>query len=379
MNERPWLHLTLFVLTVVSVMATWIAWSAHVGPSLGDLDATFFGEAGLFAGGLLLFLTVHEFGHYFAGRFHKVSTSLPYYIPLPLLGIGTLGAVIRIREPIPTTRKLFDIGVAGPVAGFVIAVVAVVVGLATLPEPEYASTFTGHALLKEHVEAYGQYPNALLRDADTPPGTTPIVGQTLLFWGLSQLFPNVPPMYEMYHFPLLFAGWLGLFFTALNLLPVGQLDGGHILYSLVGPRWHAIIARGFVLLLLLSGSIGLMATSPDATPEWLRALGSARWILLAGLLYLYLNRLFSGAQAIIAPTLVGLVVLTAVAVAAGEAVTRFGYWTWLIWSALIVFVIKVDHPPVLHQEPLTKGRRLLGYLSIVIFILCFSIRPLYAV
>jgi membrane-associated protease RseP (regulator of RpoE activity) len=379
MSERPWLHLTLFVLTTLSVMATWVAWSAHIGPSWSDLDARFFAESGLFAGALLLFLTVHEFGHYFAGKYHQVSTSLPYYIPLPFLGIGTLGAVIRIREPIPTTRKLFDIGASGPIAGFVLAVVLLVIALAFVPGPEFVLTFAGHDGLKEYVEAYGRYPDALLPDESTPAGATPIVGQTLLYWGLSQLFPNVPPMYEMYHFPLLFAGWLGLFFTALNLLPVGQLDGGHILYSLVGPRWHAWIARGFVLLLLLSGSIGLMAIEPVALPDWFRVLGSGRWIVLAALLYLCLNRLFSGDHAVIAPALVGLVVATAIGVAGGELITSLGYWPWLLWSALIVFVIKVDHPPVLYPEPLTTGRRWLGVLSILIFILCFSFRPLYVV
>ena len=87
-----------------------------------------------------------------------------------------------------------------------------------------------------------------------------IVGNTVLYWGLSQLFANVPPMYEMYHHPMLFAGWLGLFFTALNLLPVGQLDGGHILYALVGPKWHARLARGFMVLMMISMGIGVVST-----------------------------------------------------------------------------------------------------------------------
>jgi len=148
---------------------------------------------------------------------------------------------------------------------------------------------------------------------------------------------------------------------------------------LVGPRWHGWFARGFVLLLLLSGSIGLMAIEQSALPAWLAAIGSGKWILLAALLYVYLQRLFAGDHAIIAPALVALVVSTAIAGAGGETITRFGYSGWLVWSALIVFLIKVDHPPVLYAEPLSTGRRLLGYLSILIFILCFSVRPLYTV
>ncbi len=378
-KDRVWLHVLLFLLTFASVMATWLVWSAHAGESLADLDAAFFGEAASFAGALLFFLTVHEFGHYFAGRFHDVRTSLPYYIPLPMLGVGTLGAVIRIREQVPTLRKLFDIGAAGPIAGFVVAFVMLLIAFATVPGPEYVMTYEGHEALKDYVAEYNRFPDAPLLEDGMTPGTTIMVGQTLLYWLVGSAFPDAPPMYEMYHYPLLFASWLALFFTALNLLPVGQLDGGHILYALVGPEWHGYLARGFVVLLLLSGSVGLMAVDPDLISPWLRKLGPARWIALSGLLYLYLRRLFDRDHALIAPALVGIVVLTAIGIVIGPAVTQFGYSGWLVWSLLIVFVIKVDHPPVLYWEPLTPNRRLLGYVSILVFMLCFSIRPLYTV
>lgn len=382
MNDRrgrPLLHLALFVLTAASVMATWVVWSAHSTGSFADLDRAFFGEAATFAGGLLLFLTVHEFGHFFAGKYHRIATTLPYYIPLPMLGVGTLGAVIRIKDQIPTLRKLFDIGAAGPIAGFLVAVPMLVIALATLPGPEYALTYEGHDQLKEYVERYGRFPDAPIPDPEAPPGSTLMVGHTILYWGLSQLFPDVPPMYEMYHYPLLFASWLGLFFTALNLLPVGQLDGGHILYALVGPKWAGILARGFVLLLLLSGAIGLMSIEGAQLPFGIGTLGAAKWILLSALLFVYLNRLFLGNLAAIAVALLSLVLLTAVALALGPGFTKFGYSGWLIWSALIVFLIRVDHPPVTSAEPLTPGRRLVGCFAILIFILCFSIRPLYTV
>jgi len=377
--ERKWLHLLLFVLTALSVMATWALWSGNAGTSWTNLNPRFFREASLFAGALLFFLTVHEFGHYFAGRYHRVLTTLPFYIPLPLLGIGTLGAVIRIREPIPSIRKLFDIGVAGPVAGFIAAVGVLVLALAVVPGPDFVLGFAGHEEIKEYVETYGEFPDGPLPSADAPPGSTILIGNTLLYWSLSQLFADVPPMFEMYHYPLLFAGWLGLFFTALNLMPVGQLDGGHITYSLLGPRGHAWVARGFVLLLLLSGSVGLMAVPPERMPGWLATFGAGKWILLSGLLYVHLYRLFDRDHALIAPTLGGLVICAAIAAAAGPPYTSFGYPVWLVWTALLVFVLKVDHPPVLYAEPLTRGRRMLGYAAIAIFVLCFSFRPLYVV
>ena len=328
---------------------------------------------------LLAFLTVHEFGHYFAARRHGINTSLPYYIPFPLSIIGTLGAVIRIREPIPDRRKLFDIGAAGPLAGFVVALGLLLVALFTLPEPTYLLDQAGHEVIKEHIRQTGAFP------AERPPappeseGFIIMVGNTLLYWILKQFFVDVPPMYEMLHYPMLFAGWLGLFFTALNLLPVGQLDGGHILYALVGRKWHGRIARGFVSLLLLSGSIGFI----DDTVPWLYSvhplLGEGSWLILTVILYFFLSRLFKGNHRLIAPVLLGLLGLTALARLAGEPLMQFGWEAWFIWSLLIIYLIKIDHPPVLRTTPLTTRRRVLGILSIIIFILCFSFKPLYFV
>ncbi|MFW6192720.1 MAG: DNA mismatch repair endonuclease MutL, partial [Gemmatimonadota bacterium] len=121
----------------------------------------------------------------------------------------------------------------------------------------FATELPGHEPLRQFYQENGYFPS------DPPPSEsesllTLIIGQTPLYWFLTQFFSDVPPMYEMYHYPVLMAGWFGLFFTALNLLPVGQLDGGHILYALVGRRWHRLLARGFVIVLLLSGAIGFL-------------------------------------------------------------------------------------------------------------------------
>ncbi len=324
---------------------------------------------------LLLFLTVHEFGHYFAARYHRISTSLPYYIPLPFIGIGTFGAVIRIREPIPSKRKLFDIGAAGPLAGFVVALGLLVYALATLPDPSYLLDLPGHDMMKDYIRENGVFPDGLLDDTRT--GETLVVGYTPLYWMLAQLFPNVPPMYEMYHYPVLFAAWLGLFFTAFNLLPVGQLDGGHILYALFGETWHKRLAYGFFLLLMLSGAIGFMA---DPMMAGLRAqLGTWSWVVLSALLYVFLNRVMDGNLRLIAPTLISIMLFVGMGIAVGEPVTQYGYFGWLVFCLLIVFFVRVEHPPVLYQEPLTSGRRALAYLSIIIFFLCFSMKPLYVI
>lgn len=380
--DKIWLHVLLFLFTFFCTTWTWaVAWSGKAVP-LNPLyllsDPRLLADSLSFSVGLLFFLTVHEFGHYFAARYHRIDTSLPYYIPLPLLGIGTFGAVIRIREPLPSARKLFDVGAGGPLAGFVAALGVLLYALMTLPDPTYLLELPGHELLQEHIRQFGTFPDRML--VEDPNQGALKVGLTPLYWALTQVFPNVPPVYEMYHYPVLFAGWLGLFFTALNLLPVGQLDGGHILYALVGPVWQARIARAFFLILALLGGIGLINAmeAPDfqQTP-YLGWLAPYAWFVLAAFLFYCLNRLFRGDLRIITPVLTGLMVLIGLAHYLGESVTQFGYTFWLVWCLLILFVLKVDHPPVLYQERLTRNRRLLGVLSFVIFILCFSLRPLY--
>lgn len=394
-RDRYWLHLLLFVATLLSTAFTGaqfagrtLAWTdSNLLFSLFGMPITleFVWDGLRFAVSLLLFLTVHEFGHYFAARYHRVSTSLPYYIPSPFIGIGTLGAVIRIREPIPSLRKLFDIGAAGPIAGFVVALGVLIYALATLQSPEYIMDLDGHEALKAYIQQHGTFPPAMLPDPALE-GFRLTVGQTPLYWFLAQFFPNVPPMYEMYHYPILFAGWLGLFFTALNLLPVGQLDGGHILYALVGPKWHTRLARSFVVLLLISVAIGFIEDGAGAIitlvpylAPYQGFLDQASWFILAALLYPLLSRVYKGDHRLIAPTLLGIVLIAVLAKFVGDPLMQFGYLGWLVWALLLVFFIRVDHPPVLYAQPLTSGRRILAIVSIIIFLLCFSIKPLYFV
>jgi hypothetical protein len=384
-KDRPWLHGLLFMLTLASTVYAGARWVNRVlyyeaqGETVSLLFTTvpkgWLIDGLLYAVTLLGFLTVHEFGHYFAARYHRVNTSLPYYIPFPpqLNLIGTFGAVISIRQAIPSKRKLFDIGAAGPLAGFVVALGALLYGFATLPPPEYLLDLPGHEALKEHIRQYGTFP-------DTPPEPASgalviVVGQTPLFWLLSQFFVNVPPMYEVYHYPVLFAGWLGLFFTALNLLPVGQLDGGHILYALFGPTWHRRLAQAFVLILLLLGGMGYVREAQT----FLEGMGplwrGGAWLLLTVIFYGYLTRIFDTVRSRLV-ALIGLMAGVGATALVGSALLAYGYSGWLIWTLLIVFLVRVEHPPVMRSKELTPTRRVLGYVAIAIFLLCFSIQPL---
>jgi membrane-associated protease RseP (regulator of RpoE activity) len=232
---RPWLHWLLFGLTVITT--TW-AGANHQGVDLAQEPGRFF--VGLpYSIGLLLILGVHELGHFFMARRHAIEVTPPYFIPVPF-GLGTFGAFIQMRSP-PTNRKaLFDVAVAGPLAGLVIAVPALLLGL------QFSSISAG---------SDGGLSHGFLRGAT--------VGSSILFTLLTKLsFGDAAQYGALVHLsPLAFAGWLGLFVTALNLLPVGQLDGGHITRAMFGSRVGQMIstvAMWSLLLLALFVWPGLM-------------------------------------------------------------------------------------------------------------------------
>lgn len=368
-------HLGLFLLTVFFVTMTG---ANFVGfdpvlfpfaiPNTVDLLRGF-----LFAVLLLAFLTVHEFGHYFASVYHKIRVTLPYYIPIPI-GIGTLGAVIRIKEPIRRMHKLFDVGAAGPVAGFIVALTVLLIGFATLPEPDYVQNFAGHEELKVYVAENGTYPDFITDDTENGVLT---IGNTLLYGALASMFENVPPMWEMYHYPFLFAGWLGLFFTALNLMPVGQLDGGHILYSLIGFKKHRIVARLFFAGITALAGIELIPFLQGFISEY-TTLPFIEWFVWAFILHIIMSKAFRTDR-----VWINAMVITSLAITAGYNLI-FGAvdpgqasFIWLVWSFFIAFVVKVEHPPVDFEEELSPTRRVIGWLSMLIFILCISPNPIY--
>src|SRR5699024_11133790 len=195
-------HLGLFLLTFTMVTlagANFVGFSGSLFP-FGLPNTTDMFRGALFASLLLGFLGVHEFGHYFASLYHKIKVTLPYFIPIPL-GIGTMGAVIRIKQKINDSNKLFDVGAAGPLAGFVVSLTVLLVGFATLPYASYIQQFDGHESVKTYVSQHGSYPES--PQAETS-GQTLTAGNTLLYGFLASFFDNVPPMWEMLHYPFLF-------------------------------------------------------------------------------------------------------------------------------------------------------------------------------
>lgn len=356
-------HVSLFLLTFVSVVISSQQFFFTLSESI------------LFASLLLLFLAAHEFGHYIAAVLHRIPTSLPYFIPLPLVSpIGTLGAVIRIKERIQTTKKLFDVGIAGPLAGFIIALTLLLIGFITLPGPDYVLSFSGHEDLKAYVQTYGTYPSAPLPSAD---GMVLMIGDTLLYTFLAQFFNNVPPMWEMYHFPFLFAGWLGLLFTALNLIPIGQLDGGHILYSLIGFKNHQTVARLFFGFLSILGGIGIIPLITELLVEQDPSYAFFSWAIWGVFLFMILQRAFRNHVYWTIITGAVSLVITFVLVNLFNASEWNGYTSWAVWMVFILVFVKVEHPPVWYEQQLDPTRKALGWFSMSLFILCISPNPIY--
>ncbi|HEY5619682.1 MAG TPA: site-2 protease family protein [Vicinamibacterales bacterium] len=188
-----------------------------------DLSGIGFLLSGLwYSASILAILGAHEFGHYYACKYYGVDASLPYFLPAPLPLTGTLGAFIRIRQPIPGKRELFDIGIAGPIAGFLIAVPVLLLGM------------------------------SLSRVTPLPSDTSGFVelGEPLLFKAVAWLMWGTPPDgYSINMHPMAFAAWFGLLATALNLFPIGQLDGGHISYAVLG-RKSTFVTLGTVAALI---------------------------------------------------------------------------------------------------------------------------------
>jgi membrane-associated protease RseP (regulator of RpoE activity) len=211
-RDRRWLHLLLFLLTFATTTLVgaqlYAAFQADFQAPTLALNGTFFLRGLWYSVTILAILGCHELGHYLACRYYDVDASLPYFIPMPLILTGTMGAFIKIREPIPTKRMLFDIGIAGPIAGFIVAVPALFIGLAMSRVAKLPADFSGFSL-----------------------------GEPLLFKATSWLLWGTPAEgYSVNMHPMAFAAWFGFIATALNLFPVGQLDGGHISYAVLGRR-----------------------------------------------------------------------------------------------------------------------------------------------
>jgi membrane-associated protease RseP (regulator of RpoE activity) len=258
--SNPWINLILFVLTLVSMIFAGFLYAydgQQAVSNLSDLLAVFAANwpIGLsFAVSLLAILLAHEFGHYLAGRYHKTHVTLPYFIPLPISLFGTMGAFIQLKEPPRNKRVLLDIGIAGPLAGLAVAIPVLFIGLALsnvgdVPRfipPGAGATLEGNSILYLLAKflTFGE----LLPQPASYNGLSPV-----LYWIRFFLTAQPYPLggTDVYLHPVAWAGWAGLLVTALNLIPVGQLDGGHVIYVLLGKRARVLLIPVLVLLVLL--------------------------------------------------------------------------------------------------------------------------------
>ena len=249
-------NLILFILTVISVLFAGVI-SNYSGPLTTEIDLVWphLFEAlklGLaFTISLLAILLAHEFGHYLAARYHKTIVTLPYFIPFPLSPFGTMGAFIQLKEPPKNKRILLDIGIAGPLAGLVIAIPVLFIGLSLsevdrLPlVMDQAVSLEGNSILYLLAKfiVFGQW----LPGPGGYAGLNPIIYWVRYFFtGLPLPFGGVDVLLH----PVAWAGWAGLLVTALNLIPAGQLDGGHIIYTLLGKKSRMVLP--FVLIALIA-------------------------------------------------------------------------------------------------------------------------------
>jgi len=255
--SNPWINLLLFIITGVSVVFAGTFFE-YRGPLTTDfnqlwpflLPAILRGLA--FAGSLLAILLAHEFGHYLAARYHRSAVTLPYFIPFPFSPFGTMGAFIQLKEPPKNKRILLDIGIAGPLAGLFVALPLVFIGLSLsqidkiplILSPGQAIQLEGNSLLYLLMKyiVFGEW----------LPAPTNFAGVNPLIYWVRYFFTGQPVPYgavDVILHPVAWAGWAGLLITALNLIPAGQLDGGHVLYTLLGKK--ARIFLPFILIALI--------------------------------------------------------------------------------------------------------------------------------
>lgn len=299
---KPWINALLFVLTVLSTMFVGMFQSdtLQVNAAIDLIRPSNLIQGWPFSATILSILLAHEFGHYFAARYHKLAVSLPFFIPLPLpggLAPGTMGAFIRLKELVPDRRKLFDVGVSGPLAGLIVAIPLLFLGLSTVEvkvppplEPGQAYTIEGNSLFY-------------------------LTAKYIMF---GKILPNPVTGEDVWLNAVTAAAWFGLLVTALNLLPIGQLDGGHTVFAMFGQR-SRILNRVVLVVMVTLAILGI--------PQLQRLVPFLEYV---------------------------------------------GYVGWFLWLGLIFFVIGPYHPPALDDvTELDPRRRWIGYLVIVIFILTF--------
>lgn len=362
------LHLGLFLVTFVTTSLAGSEWIYGKSILAAGYTWSDFVSGMSYSVPFLVILSAHEFGHYFTAIHYKVRTTLPYYIPLPPFPFmfGTLGAIIRLKSRVPTKEQNFDIGIAGPIAGFVVALGVLWYGFATLPPPEYIFQF--HPEYERFGMDYSQY--VYLPQNMRENTVDVILGKNFLFMFFERFVADparVPNLHEMIHYPFLFAGFLSLVFTSINLLPIGQLDGGHVVYGLLGYRGHKVVATvTFVAFLFYSGVGYLKYFGPNQDPLW--QIG-----LYFGFIYLCLMGLRKSWQDTLMYTTA---IFTVQFLLSWLFPAWHGYSGWLLFIYLISRFIGIEHPPSEIEAPLTDDRKILGWIALLIFILCLTPAPL---
>ncbi len=358
----------LFILTLITTTISGAEWMygkplMYFEPGL-TLSETLSGV--YFSIPFLGILTIHEFGHYLTAKYYNIKVTLPYYIPLWLgfvfmpFTIGTMGAFIRIKEPIKSRKEYFDVGIAGPLAGFIAALVVLYIGFTHLPPADY--------IYQIHPE-YQQYGPDYADFVYNEPGSF-YLGKNLTYLFFEKFVaPDsslIPNPFEIIHYPLLFAGFLALFFTAINLLPVGQMDGGHVLFGLFGWKNHNRISLAIFIAFLYFSGLGLV-TPFDATDTLLYAVP-----MYIAFLFFTLMRLRMSLRTKFT---------IAVSIFAAQFITAFflpgiqGWLGWLLWAFVIGRFLGIYHPPALINEPLSMERKILGWIALIVFVISFSPMP----
>ncbi len=346
----------------------------------------------------LSILTVHEFGHYLTARWYKIKVTLPYYIPfwfqIPL--IGTMGAVIRIKEGIKSRKEFFDIGISGPIAGFVLAIIVLFYGFTNLPNPEHI--YTIHPEYEEfglsyedHVYDYDYqkridsiitkqfYPDTKFTAQPSYPILS--LGSNLTFKFFEHYVADaskLPNHFELAHYPWIFAGYLALFFTALNLLPIGQLDGGHVLYGLFGIEKHRLISEIIFVSLIFYAGLGLIKYNMGTFDAFgFDQFTEINAVYIYGPVYfLFLRFLFAKLHRSNQE-----ITLICLAIIIGQLAINVifpnleGYPGWLVFAFIIGRVIGVYHPRALMDHQLSVKRKIIGWIGLVVFAISFSPAP----
>ncbi len=395
-------HGGLFLATFVTTTIAGSEWIHGKSFLYGQLSWEEIKEGFSFSIPFLLIFTFHEFGHYFTARFYKVATSLPYYIPVPPFPgfIGTLGAVIRLKQQVPSTKQNFDIGIAGPLAGFVIAIGVLWYGYTHLPDKEYV-----YNVHPEYAYFGENYADFVYGNSDTVVTKDMIIERGVMTEDELELYPDtvfsplraigvfganktimidyfekyvvpeqdrdkIPNGYELVHYPFLFAGFLALFFTALNLLPIGQLDGGHVIYGLFGRKGHSIIAMISFFGLLLYGGLGLVSIYMETYDILVYGMG---------LVILYYFLLRAAGISVRDRWMYAVAIFTLQFLVSWLFPQTSGSLLLLVIALMVRMFIGVKHPPSIIEEKLDNNRVILGWISLIILVLCFTPTPFIGV